>query len=246
MSEIYELNGAVAVIDGILEVLKSLETVFLGPFLISLISNSIPFVSLPYLLVIIGLAFKYTSLYDRVLLVISSALGASIGKILIYFIGKGFSKLLSKSSKKNLELFNKIAKKSLALAIFVFAALPLPDDILYLPLGLSGFSLVVYFFSVFLGKLFLKSIAVFYGSILASLSEELGYHTIPILIAVSLVFSYYIIKIDWSKVVEAHIDRGLKASIKCIILELSLVSKGIVEDLKKCLPRLKEFVKNLC
>lgn len=88
---------------------------------------------------IIGLAFKYVTLQDRILLILSSALGATLGKVLIYFIGKGFSKLLSQRSRKNLELFNKIAKKSLALAIFVFAALPLPDDVLYLPLGLTGF-----------------------------------------------------------------------------------------------------------
>lgn len=222
-------------IDEILEMLKPLGTVFLGPFLISLVSNSIPFVSLPYLLAVIGLAFKYTSLYDRILLILSSALGASLGKIIVYFIGRGFSKLLSQNSKKNLELFNKIAKKSLALAVFVFAALPLPDDVLYLPLGLSGFSLITYFFSVFLGKLFLKSVAVFYGSLLVSLSEELGYYTIPVLIAVSLVFSYYIIKIEWSRIIEAHIDGGLKASVRCVMLELSLVSRGIVKNLKNLL-----------
>lgn len=225
------------VLDEIIELLKHLGMPFVGPFLISLVFNSIPFVSLPYLLIIIGLAFKYTSFYDRILLILSSALGATLGKILIYFIGRGFSKFLSQSSKKNLELFNKIAKKSLALAIFVFAALPLPDDVLYLPLGLTGFSLIVYFFSVFLGKLFLKSTAVFYGSILASLSEGLGYYTIPILITISLLFSYYVIKINWSKVVEAHVEGGLKASVKCIMLELSLVSKGIVENVKNLFTR---------
>lgn len=231
------MRGNAVVLDKILELLRPLETLFLGPFLISLIFNSIPFVSLPYLLIIVGLAFKYTSLHERVLLAVSSALGATLGKVLIYFIGKGFSRFLSQSSKKNLELFNRIAKKSLALAIFVFAALPLPDDVLYLPLGLTGFSLATYFVSVFLGKLFLKSVAVFYGSLLASVSEELGYRAIPAFIAVSLIFSYYIIKIDWSKVVEAHLAGGLKASVKSLISELSTVSKRISENFKNLLTR---------
>ncbi len=222
----------------ILELLKPLEASFLGPFIISLVCNSIPFVSLPYLLVIIGLAFKYVTLQDRILLVLSSALGAALGKVLIYFIGKGFSKLLSQRSRRNLELFNKIAKKSLTLAIFVFAALPLPDDVLYLPLGLTGFSLIIYFFSVFLGKLFLKSIAVFYGSLLTSLSEELGYQTIPIFVVFSLVLSYYIISIDWSKIVEAHVEKGLKASVRCFMLELGLVNKKILESFKKLIARI--------
>ncbi|MGC8974912.1 MAG: VTT domain-containing protein [Thermoprotei archaeon] len=222
-------------LDRILELLRPLETSFLGPFLISLIFNSIPFVSLPYLLIIIGLAFKYTSLYDRILLIVSSALGATLGKTLIYFMGKGFSRFLSQNSRKNLELFNKIARKSLALAIFVFAALPLPDDVLYLPLGLTGFSLITYLVSVFLGKLFLKSVAVFYGGLLTSASKELGYQAIPVLIAVSLLFSYYVIRIDWSKIVEAHLEGGLKASIKSLMLELSSVSKKILENLRKLL-----------
>lgn len=225
-------------LSDILELLKPLEASFLGPFIISLVCNSIPFISLPYLLVIIGLTFKYVTLQDRILLILSSALGATVGKVLIYFIGRGFSKLLSQKSRKNLELFNKIAKKSLALAIFVFAALPLPDDVLYLPLGLTGFSLITYFFSVFLGKLFLKSVAVFYGSLLTSLSEELGYQAIPVFVIISIVFSYYIISIDWSKIVEAHVEGGLKSSVRCLILELSLVNKKIAGNLKKVVIRI--------
>ena len=225
-------------LSDILELLKPLENSFLGPFIISLLCNSIPFVSLPYLLVIIGLTFKYVTLQDRILLIISSALGATLGKVLIYFIGKGFSKLLSQRSRENLELFNKIAKKSLALAIFVFAALPLPDDVLYLPLGLTGFSLIIYFFSVFLGKLFLKSVAVFYGSLLTSLSEELGYQIIPVFVIASIIFSYYIISIDWSKIVEAHMEGGLKASVRYLMLELGLINKKIAGSLKKLFTRI--------
>jgi len=228
----------VVALSDILELLKPLENSFLGPFIISLLCNSIPFVSLPYLLVIIGLTFKYVTLQDRILLIISSALGATLGKVLIYFIGKGFSKLLSQRSRENLELFNKIAKKSLALAIFVFAALPLPDDVLYLPLGLTGFSLIIYFFSVFLGKLFLKSVAVFYGSLLTSLSEELGYQVIPVFVIASIIFSYYIISIDWSKIVEAHMEGGLKASVRYLMLELGLINKKIAGSLKKLFTRI--------
>jgi len=236
---IYYIGGsAVVALSDILELLKPLENSFLGPFIISLVCNSIPFVSLPYLLVIIGLTFKYVTLQDRILLIISSALGATLGKVLIYFIGKGFSKLLSQRSRENLELFNKIAKKSLALAIFVFAALPLPDDVLYLPLGLTGFSLIIYFFSVFLGKLFLKSVAVFYGSLLTSLSEELGYQVIPVFVIASIIFSYYIISIDWSKIVEAHMEGGLKASVRYLMLELGLINKKIAGSLKKLFTRI--------
>lgn len=216
-------------------ILEYLKTFLLGPFLISFVSNSIPFVSLPYLLVIIGFAFKFTSLHDRILVVFFSALGASLGKILIYFIGRGFSKFLGQSSKKNLELFNKIASKSLALAVFVFAALPLPDDVLYIPLGFSGFSLIIYFISVFLGKLFLKSLVVFYGSLLFLASEEFGYHTIPVFAALSILLSYYVIKIDWSKVIEAHIEGGLKKSITCLMLELSLINRRLVASIKALL-----------
>ncbi|MEO3993373.1 MAG: VTT domain-containing protein [Desulfurococcaceae archaeon TW002] len=224
-------------------ILEYLKTFLLGPFLISFVSNSIPFISLPYLLVIIGFAFKFTSLHDRILVVFFSALGASLGKILIYFIGKGFSKFLGQSSKKNLELFNKIASKSLPLAIFVFAALPLPDDVLYLPLGLSGFSLLTYFISVFLGKLFLKSLVVFYGSLLILAGEELGYHTIPAFIALSILFSYYVIKIDWSKVIKAHMEGGLKKSVACLMLELSLISRKLIVSIKAIFTLLKKLSK---
>lgn len=222
-------------LDQVIEALKSLDKFFLGPFLISLVSNSIPFVSLPYLLVIIGFTFRYVTLYERILLVISSALGATLGKIIIYFVGKGFSRFLSESSRENVELFNKIAKKSLTLAIFVFAALPLPDDVLYLPLGVTGFSLIIYFISVFLGKLFLKTLVVFYGSLLASLTEGVGYYVAPIFILISLILTYYIIKINWSKVIKAHVEEGLKASIKAIITELDTITRKTIKTLKNLL-----------
>lgn len=216
----------------VLSVLGFLSSPSLGPFVISLICNSIPFASLPYLIIILSYAISYSSLYDKILIVVSSAFGASIGKLVIYVIGRVFSKTLSPASRRNVELFSKIAKKSTALAVFAFAALPLPDDVLYLPLGVSKFSLPTYFMAVFLGKVFLKSLVVFYGSALTLAGKGLGYWTIPFLILISIVITYYIIKIDWSKVVEAHADKGLVASIECFFGELTTVTKGLGSGIK--------------
>ncbi|MEM0014100.1 MAG: VTT domain-containing protein [Zestosphaera sp.] len=222
----------------VLRALGFLSSPLLGPLIISLVCNSIPFVSLPYLIIILSYAIRHPDIYDKLLIVISSALGASLGKLVIYTIGKGFSKTLSPASRRNAELFNKIAKKSTAIAIFIFAALPLPDDVLYLPLGISGFSVATYFIAVFLGKVFLKALVVFYGSVIALASESLGYQITPLLILASVIIAYYVIKIDWSRVLETHTDKGLKASIECFFDEVNVVSKGLITGVKTRLSKI--------
>lgn len=222
----------------ILKILSVLSSLPLGPLIISFISNSIPFVSLPYLLIILSYAISYPGIYDKIIIIVSSALGATLGKLVIYTLGRGASRALGPVSRRNAELFSKIAKKSVTLAIFLFAALPLPDDVLYLPLGVTGFPILSYFLAVFLGKVFLKSAVVFYGSIFTVFSDAQGYQTVPFFAFISILITYYIIKIDWTKVLEVHMDRGFRASATCFLEELNSISKKLVASVKVVISRI--------
>jgi len=204
----------------------------LGPFIISLISNSIPFVSLPYLLAIIGYATYYKDPLAKVAIIASSALGATLGKLIIYSVGRALTLKVSEHTKENIELFRKLASKSLFIAIFVFAALPLPDDVLYLPTGMVKYSLPAYFIAVLMGKLVLTSITVFYGSLFAQELEGVNSYVIPAMVLVTLVIAYYILNINWAKVVDEHITHGLKGSVKALLSEIRNVTVYISSRIK--------------
>ncbi len=178
-----------------------------GIFLISLVSNSIPFVAIPYLGVVMGYSFVYVGLLPRVMLVLVSAAGATIGKVAVYYMGSAFRAKLGKVSRRNIELFKKLARRSLFIAIVVFASTPLPDDVLYIPLGLMKYPLLPYVLAVFLGKTILTGVVVTYASWLSFMAVTQVY-TVPVLVAVTVLLTYIILKVDWYEVINKLYSEG--------------------------------------
>ncbi|MFN3384389.1 MAG: VTT domain-containing protein [Archaeoglobaceae archaeon] len=185
---------------------KIAEFQYPGIFLISLISNSIPFVGLPYLNILVILS-PFLSFEEVAIVSIVSALGASIGKILIYVIGAGMRITLPEKTKENLIFFEKFFRKWGFFAIFLFAASPLPDDVLYIPLGIAKYRISYYFIAVFLGKLVIAGYVLAFGKITSGVMKELlGNNVFSLLIffSLTLVFSILVIKIDWKKLFEKY------------------------------------------
>ncbi|MEM1593054.1 MAG: VTT domain-containing protein [Archaeoglobaceae archaeon] len=185
---------------------KLAEFQYPGIFLISLISNSIPFVGLPYLNFLFALS-PFFSFEDLVVVSILSALGASIGKIFVYTIGAGMRLTLSEKTKENLMFFEKIFKKWGFFAIFLFAASPLPDDVLYIPLGIAKYRISYYFLAVFLGKLVITSYVLVFGRITSGVIKEIvGSNFLGLLLffSLTLLISVLVIKIDWKKLFEKY------------------------------------------
>lgn len=185
----------------------------LGIFLVSLVSNSIPFVSVPYLGIVAGYALVNRDPLSEAILVSVSALGASIGKIIIYLLGKAARTGLSEKTRKNVELLSKLAKRSTFLAIFILAATPVPDDILYIPLGITKYPLLPYFVAIFLGKLIITSAVVLYTSYV-SYFTVLNLYTVPIWVVITIALIYVIIKTDWYHVLNEVSTYGIKGATK--------------------------------
>lgn len=213
-----------------LEWLERLLYIFDGPlgflsiFIISLIANSIPFVAIPYLAIILAYSLLLQNLTTKLLVAFSSALGATAGKIIIYSIGSLVRVGLSEKTLKNLELFNKIASKSLFLAIFLFASLPLPDDILYIPIGIAKYSMVKYSVAVLLGKTVLTSAIVFYSHIIKEQVVELTY-LLPAYLILTIFVSYIIIKVDWAVVLDSLTSKGVLTAISELIKQIATIFK---------------------
>ncbi|TDA25248.1 MAG: hypothetical protein DSO01_07990 [Archaeoglobi archaeon] len=182
------------------------EFLYPGIFLISFISNSIPFIGIPYLNFLV-VASPFLRIEEAAIVAVVSALGASLGKIVIYFIGAGVRMTLSERTKENLAFFEKIFEKWGVLAVFIFAASPLPDDVLYIPLGIARYKLLHFFPAVFCGKIVVTFLAIFmgkatYDSIKFLLGNDILSFAVFFLITTLLTFA--VIRIDWKSVFEKY------------------------------------------
>ncbi len=198
---------------------------YLGVFAISLASNSLPFVGVPYLLVVAGYAAREgirLGLPAYVALILASAAGSTLGKLIVYSVAAGFRLKLSETTKDNLKHFASRARRVAFPLIILFAATPVPDDMLYVPLGVARYPLVYYLTGVFVGKTIMVWIASTYFKIVIDLlGEELTANPFAALGvgALTVYLTIVIMKIDWRRVAEVYSGEGALPSLGAVLVE---------------------------
>lgn len=189
---------------------------YFGVFIASLLGNLLLFIPLPYLLIVFGLSTPSLG-FDPTILAIVSAFGASIAKLITYGIGYESRHLLGEERRRKLEFARFMISRHGMLIVFLFAATPLPDDILYIPLGIMGYSFLKFFISVLAGKIILTLIVSWGGHysiqwlmIFFDGGGWIGVIATLIFIALSI---YMTLKVDWEKLFLAFFSgkvEGLK------------------------------------
>jgi membrane protein YqaA with SNARE-associated domain len=127
---------------------------FLGPFI-----GAFTFYIVPWPILIFALGH----LLDPLLVSLLGATGASFGVTLYYLVGVGVRKILPSRLEKYLEAGQSYIKKYGALAIFLFAITPLPDEIVWIPVGIMRYDTRKAFAACWLGKFVLISLIAFSG-----------------------------------------------------------------------------------
>jgi len=198
----------------------ALQYSYLGVFLISLLGATSIFVPIPSTVVIFILGGLQvgnppTWAFDPLLIAVFAGAGAATGEFSGYLIGLGGRKVIGKRYKKKMDILLKLFKKFGPLVIFVFALTPLPDDLLFIPLGMMRYSLPVAFISALLGK-FLSNLIIAYAGRLSlqviidifGVEGEGMSLLIGTIIAVVLLVVVFVImfKVDWEKRVEKYLS----------------------------------------
>ncbi|MEM5853297.1 MAG: VTT domain-containing protein [Candidatus Aenigmatarchaeota archaeon] len=116
---------------------------FVGNF----IASSTVVIPIPFLLVYAYLA----TFLNPFILALISAFGSSLGELVSYALGYAGSDFLNKN--KLFRLAKKWFKKNGALTIFIFAATPLPDDVVGIIAGATNYNKSKFFISCLMGKL---------------------------------------------------------------------------------------------
>ena len=131
----------------------SSEVGYLGLALVSFFGSLIPFVPIPSFILLVTMSVG--NQFDLHILAIIAAVTATVAKQIIFGISYGGRKIMSEKTKQRMLPFQRLVKKYGAAAAFVAAATPIPDDIIYVPLGLAKYNPLRFFIATLTGKLVL-------------------------------------------------------------------------------------------
>ncbi len=138
---------------------------YLGVFLVAFMENATVVAPLP---VSTPTVFALASFLNPVGIAIAAALGATLGETIAYLFGYCASKAIEKKSKEKMEAyrkkFGKLGEK-ITFLIFVFAATPLPDDVIGIYCGSINYPLKKFLLPLLIGKLVLYLSAAFFGDV---------------------------------------------------------------------------------
>jgi len=131
---------------------------YLGLAIVSFFGSLIPFVPIPSFVLLATMAVGEQ--FDIHVLVIIAALTSTAAKQIIFYISYGGRKIISEKTKKRMKPFQKLVKRYGGSAAFVAAATPIPDDLVYIPLGLAKYNPKRFFVATLLGKIVLYYVIV--------------------------------------------------------------------------------------
>jgi len=134
------------------------EVGYLGLTIVSFFGSLIPFVPIPSFVLVATMAVGEQ--FDIHILVIIAALTSTAAKQIIFYISYGGRKIISEKTKKRMKPFQKLVKRYGGSAAFVAAATPIPDDLVYIPLGLAKYNPKRFFVATLLGKFVLYYVIV--------------------------------------------------------------------------------------
>ena len=134
------------------------EVGYLGLTIVSFFGSLIPFVPVPSFVLVATMAAGEQ--FDIHALVLIAALTATGAKQIIFYASYGGSKIISEKTKKRMKPFQKLVKRYGGSAAFVAAATPIPDDLVYIPLGLAKYNPKRFFVATLSGKFVLYYVIV--------------------------------------------------------------------------------------
>ncbi len=135
------------------------EVGYLSLSLVNFFGSLIPFVPLPGFLLLATMAVG--DQFDLHILAISSAITATAAKQIIFYVSYGGRRIITEKTRVRIRPFERLVKKYGAAAAFAAAATPIPDDLVYVPLGLARYNPKRFFVATLTGKLILSYVIVF-------------------------------------------------------------------------------------
>jgi len=204
---------------GIEQVLLNIvqELGMLGVFAASFIGASSIFIPIPYHVLIFWVGANTN--YNVYLIVAAAGLGSALGEMVGYGAGYAAKRVFSETRRRRLDAMLKVLlrhRKIWPLIVFLFALTPLPDDVIFVPLGIVRMDFARVFIPCIFGKLAMFYVLVAGGRYLGDVARGIlsGGEVNMIITAASIIVFIIILvimlKIDWEKVLakyESYLSR---------------------------------------
>ena len=184
------------------------EVGYIGLALVSFIGSLIPFVPVPSFILLATMSVG--GQFDIHILALISALTATIAKQIIFYASYGGRRMISEKTKKRMKPFQKLVKRYGGAAAFVAAATPIPDDMVYIPLGLAKYNPKRFFIATLSGKIVLCYIIVLIShytglSILEPILEDIDdpfavYVGMIVFGVIMTAIVILLLRLDWEKI----------------------------------------------
>ena len=179
---------------------------YLGVFLVSLIGALSVVFPIPYTIIIYLLGRSL----DPYIIAIAGGLGSAVGELSGYILGYYGRAVVSEERKRKMDFMLRIFNRYGAAAIFVFALTPLPDDLLFIPLGIMRYKFVKAFIPTFLGKTLMCFTLAMAGrlsvTIIAGFIGEGGWVETIITTVLLVLVIVIILKVDWEDVFTKYVE----------------------------------------
>lgn len=184
------------------------EVGYLSLSLVNFFGSLIPFVPLPGFLLLATMSVG--DHFDLHILALLSAVTATAAKQIIFYVSYGGRKIITEKTRKRMRPFERLVKRYGAAAAFFAAATPIPDDLVYVPLGLARYNPKRFFIATLTGKIVLSYSIVFIShylglSLVEPLLENIDDAT-PIYIGMVLfgvmmtVVIILLLRLDWARI----------------------------------------------
>jgi membrane protein DedA with SNARE-associated domain len=189
-----------------------LQYSYFGVFVLSFIGAASIIIPIPYTLIIFQLSMS--GQWNSTLLIIAGGLGSAMGELTGYALGYFGRRIVSEERQRKMTYLVRVFDRYGPLAIFVFALTPLPDDLLFIPLGMLKYKLYKVFIPSLIGKFLMVFILVNSGSIAGNIFTSMfgesgtmwGMIITTILLVIVIIALY---RIDWEKALKKYVgERG--------------------------------------
>lgn len=127
--------------------------------LVNFFGSLVPFIPLPGFLLLATMSVG--DQYDLHILALVSAVTATVAKQIIFYVSYGGRRIINEKTRKRMRPFERLIKRYGAGAAFFAAATPIPDDLVYVPLGLAKYNPRRFFIATLTGKIVLSYSIVF-------------------------------------------------------------------------------------
>jgi membrane protein YqaA with SNARE-associated domain len=179
---------------------------YLGAFLISIIGNFTVFFPVPFVVTI----YSFGATLNPLLLGLICGIGSTIGEFSAYLIGSGGRNIIDERYGKRLETAKLLIQKYGMTIILVFAVLPLPDDLILIPLGMLRYNLKKAMLAMFVGKFIMCTSVAYAGrysyALIKNIFASRGWVGSLASIGLLIILLYLMLNIDWTKFIDEDIE----------------------------------------